>query len=249
MQMKNVEVGKVTFAEPLKRNLPSGDAYGWRSVVEIPAGTYPLIAEIQGGKVDLKIQAGGEIVDNYAPFNGKQCDGLDDMLGKGWTLRFSVTPETLKDPRFDVAFTQGFLDVEYGDFVINAEHPDFKNFLTQGRRQDFQVALGLHGSRSIVSADYNQAFAQMNGYLDEPKLSEGFALGNSFEYMKVIQMDKHLRNYADTSLDDAGVSIADAHAYTKGLDGQIKNIALKATRKLMEDRGIAMNQKAEALDR
>lgn len=249
MKKKHVDVGTVTFAEPIKRNLPSTDAFGWRSIVEIPKGTYPMIAEIDGGLVNLRVQAQGKIVENYAPFNGKQSDGLDDLLGKGWTLEFRVTPETLKDPRFDVSFSQGFLDVEHGDFVINTEHPDFKTFLTQGRRLDFQTALGIHGSKSIVSADYNQAFAQMNGYLDEPKLSEGFKLGNSFEYMKVIAMDKYLRNYADQSLDDAGISIAEAHNYTKGIDGQIKNIALKATRTLMEDRGIPMAERVQELDR
>ena len=249
MNKKHVDVGTVTFANPMKRNLPSGDAFAWRSVVEIPAGTYPLTAEIQGGKVELMVQAGGKIVENYAPHNGKQSDGLDDILGKGWTLRFNITPETLKDPRFDVEFTKGFLDVVNDDFVINAEHPDFEAFLTQGRRLDFEHALGMRGIKPIVSVDYNQAFAQMGGFLDEPKLTEGFKLGSSMQYMKVIAMDKHLRNYADQSLEDAGVSIAEAHEYTQGIDGPIKKIALKATQKLMEDRGIPLSQKAEELAR
>jgi hypothetical protein len=208
-----------------------------------------LRAEIEGGKIELKVQASATIIDNYAPHNGKQSDGLDDMLGKNWPLVFNVTPDKLKDPRFGIEFTKGFVDVEHDDFVINAEHPDFQAFLTNGRRLDFETALGLYGSKSIVSADYNQAFAKLGGYLDEPKLTEGFKLGNSFEYMKVIYMDKHLRNYADKTLEEAGVGIAEAHQYTKGLDGQIKNIALKATQKMMEDKGIEMKDKTDEMVR
>lgn len=236
MNKQIIDVGTVTLNKHVRRNVPYMDNYGWRTVVTVEVGTYPLKAELEGGSLTLLTNITGIVTGVHTPVaDGKSQSGAyDSELGQSREIRLPFTPESFDDPRFRFDMTKDFLAVENGDFVLDVAKPDFQAILHRQLYEHFEKALGMYETNPRLTKDYNPEFAEMAGFLEEPKLSQGFALGSAQHYMKVIAMDSILREYAGKSLDEAGIGIADAFEYTKGFDGSLRHIALKGTRTLMQ---------------